>query len=185
MKLEEERGPQDDARPVLPDAAVLSAFAELDAETDPASLLTAEERHQLDTMGYLCLGQLLSEGQVDEMSRRLDAQLVAEGDGAGTEVHTEEGAQRMSNLNNKPELNHDGLFDIPLTHPRLLAAMRHVLGEKIALSSLNFRQALPGSGHQSFHTDWGPNPDALNDPPEFSVCNSLWMLDDFTEVNGS
>ena len=98
------------------------------------------------------------------------------------------------------------LSDIPLTHPKLLAAMRHVLGDKIALSSLNFRQALPGSGHQSFHTDWGPNPDALNEPPEFSVCNSLWMLEcasralrlsfcpltatalspsDFHEVNGS
>ena len=63
--------------------------------------------------------------------------------------------------------------------------MRHVLGDKIALSGLNFRQALPGSGHQSFHTDWGPNPDALNDPPEFSVCNSLWMLDDFTAENGA
>ena len=108
--LEEERGPQDDARPILPDESVLSALAELDAETDPASLLTAEERHQLDTLGYLCLGQLLSEGQVDEMARRIDAQLVAEGDDAGTEVHTEEGAQRMSDLNNKPELNHDGLF---------------------------------------------------------------------------
>ena len=35
---------------------------------------------------------------------------LAEGDDAGTEVHTEEGAQRMSDLNNKPELNHDGLF---------------------------------------------------------------------------
>ena len=68
------------------------------------------------------------------------------------------------------------------------------------------------AGHQGFHTDWGENPvnlgkflnflhisplcclkaqqqlldqDALLDPPQFSVCNSLWCLNDFTPENGS
>lgn len=102
-----------------------------------------------------------------------------------------------------------GLFDIPLAHPKLLAAMRHVLGDSIALSSLNFRAATPGHGHQSFHTDCeraylppcgilhqtenhsithasagGENDGALHSPPEFQVCNSIWFLDDFTEHNG-
>ena len=181
--IEEERGPGDDARPVLPDGVVLAALEEIGA--NPVQQLTAQERQELDINGFVCIGQVLTDEQCDEMRRRLDAQLVLEGDTAGGEVHQQEGADRLSDLNNKPGLNHDGLFDVPLTHPKVLAAMRHVLGDWIALSSLNFRQALPGDGHQAFHTDWGPNPDATLEPPQFSVCNSLWMIDEFTETNGA
>jgi hypothetical protein len=181
--LEDERGPGDDERPVLPDSFVLEALEQVGCS--PETQLSPEERRHLDDEGWLCLGKVLTGAQCDEMRLRLDTQLALEGETAGTEVHQQEGSQRLSNLNNKPGLNHDGLFDIPLTHPRVLAAMRHVLGDCIAISSLNFRQALPGDGHQAFHTDWGENPDALLEPPQFSVCNSLWMIDEFTEENGS
>ena len=168
-------------RPVLPDRAILSALDVLGA--DPA-MLTDEERRSLDEQGFVNLGQLLTLDQTREMKRRLRKQLAREGEAAGTEVHQEGGADRLSNFNSKPEMNHDGLFDIPLSHPKLLAAMRHVLGDLFALSSLNFRQANPGHGHQSFHTDWGENPQALLTPPEFQVCNSIWLLDAFTHENG-
>jgi ectoine hydroxylase-related dioxygenase (phytanoyl-CoA dioxygenase family) len=169
-------------RPVLPDAAIVEALDSLGA--DPETLLSTEERQCLDQRGFVCLGQLLSREQVDEINRRLGRQLREEGASAGSEVHQEEGASRMSNMNNKRSLNWDGLMDTPLTHPKLLAAMRHVLGDHIALSSLNYRQAEPGHGHQSLHTDWGENEGALQEPPTYQVCNSIWFLDDFTELNG-
>ena len=48
--------------------------------------------------------------------------------------------------------NPDGLFDAPVTHPRVLACMRLMLGDSFKLSSLNFRGANPGSGLQGLHT---------------------------------
>ena len=116
-------------RPVLPDRAILSALDVLGA--DPA-MLTDEERRSLDEQGFVNLGQLLTLDQTREMKRRLRKQLAREGEAAGTEVHQEGGADRLSNFNSKPEMNHDGLFDIPLSHPKLLAAMRHVLGDLFA-----------------------------------------------------
>src|SRR5580693_8478543 len=62
----------------------------------------------------------------------------------------------------------------------LLACMDHVLGD-FKLSSLNFRAALPGQGHQNLHTDWG----GPVEPGAYQVCNSIWLLDDFTADNGA
>jgi ectoine hydroxylase-related dioxygenase (phytanoyl-CoA dioxygenase family) len=66
------------------------------------------------------------------------------------------------------------------TEPRLLASVAHVLGE-LKLSSLNFRAALPGHGLQALHAEGGP----VTDPAAFQVCNSIWLLDDFTADNGA
>jgi ectoine hydroxylase-related dioxygenase (phytanoyl-CoA dioxygenase family) len=66
------------------------------------------------------------------------------------------------------------------SHPRVLAAMRHVLGE-FRLSSLNSRAALPGEGHQALHADSGHPVE----PGAYEVCNSIWLLDDFTPENGA
>ena len=128
-------------RPVLPDAAIVEALDSLGA--DPETLLSTEERQCLDQRGFVCLGQLLSREQVDEINRRLGRQLREEGASAGSEVHQEEGASRMSNMNNKRSLNWDGLMDTPLTHPKLLAAMRHVRGLAIEYSG----RSVWGLGH--------------------------------------
>jgi hypothetical protein len=66
------------------------------------------------------------------------------------------------------------------TEPRLLACVAHVLGE-FKLSSLNFRAALPGHGLQALHAEGGP----VTDLAAFQVCNSTWLLDDFTANNGA
>jgi hypothetical protein len=79
--------------------------------------------------------------------------------------------------------NHDGLFDATVAHPKLLAAMRLMLGDHLRRFSLNVRGAAPGSGHQDLHTDW--NPGALETPPSYQITNSIWMLDAFTEANGA
>ena len=56
-----------------------------------------------------------------------------------------------------------------------------MLGGDLKLSSLNFRAALPGFGLQGLHADWG----GAVAPGDYYVCNSIWLLDDFTESNGA
>ena len=82
----------------------------------------------------------------------------------------------MADLINKGEV-----FDRIYTHPKVLAAVYHVLGREFKFSSLNGRDALPGYGQQGFHADWQPR----HTGQDFSVVNSIWLLDDFTVENGA
>ncbi len=138
--------------------------------------LTQAEKDQLDRDGYLPLPGILSLQQVVQIGKRVDELVQIEGENAGKEVHQEAGTDRLSDLVNK-----DVLFEICFTHPRVLAAIYHVLGQAYKLSSLNFRAALPGQGLQALHADWG----GAATPGDYYVCNSIWLLDDFTEANGS
>ncbi len=89
-------------------------------------------------------------------------------------MHQEAGTDRLADLVNK-----DPVFEVCFTEPRLLACLAHVLGD-FKLSSLNSRAALPGQGLQALHTEGGP----VGLGP-YQVCNSIWLLDDFTEENGA
>ena len=88
----------------------------------------------------------------------------------------EPGAQRIANL-----LNKDAAFDVCLDHPRVLAAVQHLLGEEGQLSSLNVRTALPKGGVQPLHTDW----ERGRCDGRAMACNTLWFLDDSAGENGS
>jgi ectoine hydroxylase-related dioxygenase (phytanoyl-CoA dioxygenase family) len=136
--------------------------------------LTAAERTQLDEDGFLPLPGILSASQLRVIRQRLAELSAAEGDQAGLEVHQEKGTDRLADLVNK-----DPVFEVCFTSPRVLAAVAHVLGD-FALSSLNSRAALPGAGHQRLHADWGEPVE----PGDYQVCNSIWLLDDFTTDNG-
>ena len=59
--------------------------------------------------------------------------------------------------------------------------MNHVLQGDFKLSSLNSRASLPGEGLQALHADWS----GAVEPDDFQVCNSIWLLVDFTEENGA
>ena len=73
------------------------------------------------------------------------------------------------------------MFDIFYTHPRVLAAVAHVIGPEMKLSALNYRGALPGHGLQQLHVDWHEAVPA----DAYKVCNSIWLLDDFSVANGA
>jgi len=137
--------------------------------------LDTETKLRLDRDGFAPLPGILSPSQVTALGDRLAELTLHEGDRAGLEVHQEAGTDRLSDLVNK-----DPMFDVCFTHPLVLAAMAHVLGE-FKLSSLNYRSALPGRGLQGLHADWG-RPAAGQG---FDVCNSIWLLDDFTASNGA
>lgn len=139
-------------------------------------LLSADERQTLDDRGYLVIPHVLSEVQVELMRRRLGLLDELEGADAGKEVHQETGTARLANLVDK-----GNLFSICFTHPKVLAGISHVLRNDLKLSSLNSRAALPGQGLQALHADWGEPVKA----GDYQVCNSIWLLDDFTPDNGA
>jgi ectoine hydroxylase-related dioxygenase (phytanoyl-CoA dioxygenase family) len=149
------------------------ALDHLGATTD---LLTKAEKTALDEQGYLPLPGILNQEQVRILRERFDALVVEEGESAGSEVHQEAGTHRLSNLVNKGEC-----FEVCFTHAKVLAGIRHVLGDSLRLSSLNARAALPGSGLQGLHADWSTGVE----PGDYFVCNSIWLLSDFTEENGA
>jgi ectoine hydroxylase-related dioxygenase (phytanoyl-CoA dioxygenase family) len=138
--------------------------------------LSQAEKDQLDRDGYLPLSNIMSPELVAQIGKRVDELVEQEGESAGKEVHQEAGTDRLSDLVNK-----DPLFEICFTHPRVLAAIHHVLGQEFKLSSLNFRAALPGQGLQALHADWS----GAVAPNDYYVCNSIWLLDNFTEANGA
>ncbi len=149
-----------------------------------ADLLSEEEKAFLDAKGYLVLGNILSPEQVKAINQKLAELLASEGERAGAELaeskyirHPKEaGADRLADLVNK-----DPLFDIFYTHPRVLAGVAQVLGREIKLSSLNYRAAKPGAGAQKLHVDWH---EPVN-PGDYKVCNTIWLLDDFSAENGA
>ncbi len=147
-------------------------------------MLTKEEIECLDTNGYLGLGQLLTAQEVEQVNERIAELMRSEGENAGAELKDskyirhpkEEGADRLADLVNKGKV-----FDVFYTHPRVLAGIEAVLGQQYKLSSLNYRAAKPGMGLQKLHVDWKNTVVSGS----YKVCNSIWLLDDFTENNGS
>ncbi len=147
-------------------------------------MITTEEIENLERDGYLALGQLLSPAEVQAVNDRIDELISMEGANAGSELfdskyirHPKEaGADRLANLVNK-----GAIFDKFYTHFRVLAGIEVVLGAHFKLSSLNYRAARPGLGLQNLHVDY------KNAVPQggYKVCNTIWLLDDFTENNGA
>ena len=152
---------------------IREALAELGVRPDT---LSPAEKNALDRDGFLPLPGILDARQVSALNARLAVLLEVEGDSAGAEVHREAGTDRLSDLVNKGDV-----FAVCFTHPRVLAAVAHVLEGDLKLSSLNARAALPGQGLQGLHADWG----AAVQPGDYRVCNSIWLLDDFTDENGA
>jgi len=149
-----------------------------------STMLTSKEIETLESDGYLSLGQLLSNEQVHAVNDKIDELIDVEGENAGSELFEskyirhpkEEGTDRLADLVNK-----GSIFDMFYTHPRVLTAITAVLGEDFKLSSLNYRAAKPGQGLQKLHVDYG---NAVAEDG-YKVCNTIWLLDDFTENNGA
>ena len=138
---------------------------------------TEDERRQLDEAGFVRIPGLVEPARRERLTDRLEALFALEGERAGGEFKREPGARRLANLVDKGDV-----FVRCIVEPAILERVAHVLGRHFKLSSLNARNALPGNGEtQPLHTDAGALPDARG----YWVCNSLWMLDDFTLENGA
>jgi ectoine hydroxylase-related dioxygenase (phytanoyl-CoA dioxygenase family) len=112
-----------------------------------------------------------------EVRARIEELFAEEGAAAGAEFKQEPNARRLANLVDKGEV-----FERVILTPKVLACMEHVMGAEWKLSSLNVRVADPyGDCAQPWHADSG----AISDERGYWVCNSVWMLDDFTPDNGA
>src|SRR5439155_21177674 len=139
--------------------------------------MTDEDRGKLDTNGYLVIERLMDEPLLDQVRRRVDELFAQEGSQAGGEFKQEPHSRRLANLVDKGDV-----FERVIETPRVLECMEHVLGPQFKLSSLNVRSADPNNDWtQPLHADSG----AVADERGYWVCNSVWMLDDFTTDNGA
>jgi hypothetical protein len=131
----------------------------------------------LDRDGYLVLEGFMDRGLLEELRSRTDELFALEGEAAGSEFRREENAYRLANLVAKGEV-----YERIVCLPEILGHVGQVLGPKFKLSSLNARTAPPRSNSlQPLHVDGGLLPDEKG----YAVCNTVWMLDDFTEENGA
>jgi ectoine hydroxylase-related dioxygenase (phytanoyl-CoA dioxygenase family) len=138
--------------------------------------MTRDEQRQLDERGYVVLESLIDAAFLAELRSRILAVFDEEGERAGHEFRTEAHAHRLANLVDKGDV-----FRRAIALPPLLDYVRHVLGPAVKLSSLNARSADPHTDvGQPLHVDMG----AIADERGYWVCNTVWMIDDFTSENG-
>ena len=139
--------------------------------------MTPDQKRHLNDDGYVLLEDMMAADVLAGLRRRIGELFEEEGDRAGREFRTEPHARRLANLVDKGEV-----FQRAVSWPLLLDCVREVLGPDIKLSSLNARSADPRSDEgQPLHVDMS----ALPDEKGYWVCNTIWMLDDFTAENGA
>ena len=114
---------------------------------------------------------------LEALRARTDELFELEGESAGSEFRAEPNSKRLANLVAKGEV-----YERLVSSPELLKRVTAVLGPRFKLSSLNARSANPRSdSRQPLHIDMGLLPDEQG----YLVCNSVWMLDNFTTENGA
>src|SRR5580658_3067672 len=139
--------------------------------------MSNQELSQLDEQGWVPLPRAMDDSFLQEIRLRVEQLWEEENENAGSEFRKEPGARRLANLVDKGEV-----FERVVSHPRVLEAVRRVLGEDFKLSSLNARSTDPWWAEcQPLHCDAG----AVADESSFWVCNTIWLLDDFTPTNGA
>lgn len=135
--------------------------------------LTPAERAALDRDGYLVLPGIIDPAWCDRLRAVFDAQVRFV---YGHVRPEHQGSRHLYDL-----VNVDAACDRIWSHPRVLAAVHHVLGRPFKLSSLNGRDPVQGDGSQDLHQDWSVH--RADEPAH--VVNSLWALDDLTADNGA
>jgi ectoine hydroxylase-related dioxygenase (phytanoyl-CoA dioxygenase family) len=139
--------------------------------------MTAAERAALDTSGYVVLERYLGPDLLEQVRARVEELHEQEGENAGAEFRKEARSRRLANLVDKGEI-----FERLIAMPEILERVGYVLGQNFKLSSFNARSADPHSNEpQPLHCDAG----ALADEQGYWVCNTIWLLDDFTSENGA
>lgn len=127
--------------------------------------------------GFAIFPGLIPGQEVAHFTQRVEELFAQEGENSGSEFKQEPGTRRLANCVDKGEI-----FEKAVENPVVLESVRTVLGPDFKLSSFNVRSANPHSNcGQPLHADSG----AIADEKGYWVCNSVWMLDDFTESNGA
>jgi ectoine hydroxylase-related dioxygenase (phytanoyl-CoA dioxygenase family) len=134
-------------------------------------------RLELEEQGYIILEDFMSPRRLQGLRDRVEQVYAEEGDAAGHEFRREDHVRRLANLVAKGEEFEDLVSDAAI-----LERVGQVLGEDFKLSSLNARSANAYENcRQPLHVDAG----AIADEQGYWVCNTIWLLDDFTPENGA
>ena len=135
--------------------------------------LSSREAEALDRDGYVLFPALIDGDWLESLRAAFESGCRGSDTAAAIK---ESGTRHINDL-----LNLDRIFDNVYTHPKLLAAVYHVLRCPFRLGQMNGRDPLPGYGQQGLHADWTAR--AKGEP--FRIVTSIWLLDDFTEDNGA
>lgn len=139
--------------------------------------MTDAQREQLERDGYLVLPDFMSPALLEELRTRVETLFVEEGDQAGSEFKQEPFTKRLANCVDKGEV-----FLRCIADEEVCAGIEAVIGPEYKLSSVNVRSADPmNEWSQPLHCDMGGLPDERGN----WVCNTIWMIDDFTTENGA
>lgn len=133
-----------------------------------ARTLTDHERRALDERGYLVLSNAVAAKELKRLRIAFD------------QACEREGVAPRGTRHPKTLLDSEPGFNAFLMHPRLLAAVMHILAKPFR-TGISGRDPLPGFGQQGLHIDAaGP---AL--ATQFYVVTAIGLLDDFTSDNGA
>jgi ectoine hydroxylase-related dioxygenase (phytanoyl-CoA dioxygenase family) len=134
--------------------------------------LSQVERDALDRDGYFIAAGLTDAGWLESLRAGFESADEKEGHGPVNDS----GTRHINDL-----VNRDPVFIAVYTHPKILAAVYHVLRCPFRLGQINGRDPLPGYGQQGLHADWTVR--AKGEP--FRIVTTIWLLDDFTADNGA
>ena len=155
------------------------------------STLSDAEKKQLDEQGFLPVEGVVGEAHLKAMKEACEEMLAynaVDGQEYSDSYDEHEGkALTVANLQNKSTL-----FDLCFTHPKVVAAISYVLGREVEgaewegmrSAGIHTRANEPGWGANNFGTQQSLHTDGSTEAehPHYVVCNSMWMLDDFTCV---
>src|SRR5882672_6824764 len=156
-------------------AATLSGIEDVLRERNVTeATLSPAEKEFLDKLGYVVLPDVIDAGWLARLRKAFDL--------AVDQKQTTDNSKRSGTRHASDLVQKDEAFDGVLTHPKILAAVYHVLRRSFKVLVLGGRDPLPGYGQQALHTDWYPR---VSSSEPFSVVTTLWLLDDFIENNGA
>jgi hypothetical protein len=138
-----------------------------------ASILSTSEREALDRDGYVLMTGVVDDNWMPGLRDAFEAGCKKDGHAA---VGKESGTRHVNDL-----VNRFPVFQGVYTHPRVLAAVYHVLRGAFRLGEIGGRDPLPGFGQQGLHSDWP----ARSKGEPYRVVTTIWLLDDFTIENGA
>jgi ectoine hydroxylase-related dioxygenase (phytanoyl-CoA dioxygenase family) len=135
--------------------------------------LEPAEKEALDQDGYVVLAGVIDADWLERLQSAFERACGKEGKTAGIK---ESGTRHIDDL-----VNRDAAFDVVFTHPRILAAVDHVLRCPFRVGQITGREPLPGYGAQGLHADWT----ARARGESFRIVTTIWLLEDFTSDNGA
>ena len=131
------------------------------------------EREALDSEGYVVIANLIDDDLLMRLRTAFESECESDGHTAAVK---ESGTRHINDL-----VNRDAVFEVTYTHPRVLAAVYHVLGNEFRVGQVGGRDPLAGYGQQGLHADWT----ARSKGEPFRIVTTIWLLDDFTVENGA